>query len=227
MKAVSLTVSEALIFRQIMEAIIMGTNYYEKRNLYSDEVLVAYYKKYKTQTKAAEKLGVSRETVARAVRRAGIPMTGRRQNGHNQPNKKISDGALIIESGSLDIQEIAIKYDISEERVYKRAKRLGLEIGSKWIGGHWKRRATRYGCREFDTTITLKKLIKRDKGICQICGEPVDVNDIENGHIRKLYPTLDHIKPLSKGGTHTWDNVQLAHMACNAGKCDRVNGGKI
>lgn len=38
--------------------------------------------------------------------------------------------------------------------------------------------------------------------------------------------TLDHIIPLSKGGTHTWDNVQLAHMSCNAGKCDRLSGGE-
>ena len=46
---------------------------------------------------------------------------------------------------------------------------------------------------------------------------------IENGHIKRLYPTIDHIIPLSKGGTHTWNNVQLAHMCCNAGKCDKVD----
>ena len=38
------------------------------------------------------------------------------------------------------------------------------------------------------------------------------------------YPTVDHIVPLSKGGTHTWNNVQLAHMACNSGKCDKTRG---
>ena len=116
---------------------------------------------------------------------------------------------------------------MSEERVYRRAKKLGLCIKSCGSGGHWRRRALRYGCSAFDDTISLKALIKRDKGICQICGAPTNEDDLINGHIGRMYPTLDHIIPLSKGGTHTWDNVQLAHMACNAGKCDKVNGGKI
>lgn len=55
--------------------------------------------------------------------------------------------------------------------------------------------------------ITLKALILRDEGICGICKETVYDN-----------PTMDHIIPLIKGGTHTWDNVQLAHFYCNASK---------
>jgi len=27
--------------------------------------------------------------------------------------------------------------------------------------------------------------------------------------------TVDHLVPLSMGGTHTWDNVAPAHAACN------------
>lgn len=34
--------------------------------------------------------------------------------------------------------------------------------------------------------------------------------------------SIDHIRPLSKGGTHTWDNVQLAHLKCNIKKGNRV-----
>jgi 5-methylcytosine-specific restriction endonuclease McrA len=34
--------------------------------------------------------------------------------------------------------------------------------------------------------------------------------------------TLDHIIPLSKGGTHTWDNVRPAHRRCNELKGDRL-----
>ena len=199
----------------------MGTNYYHKRNIYSDEELVSCYLKHESQNKAADELGVSRETVARAVRRAGLPFTGRKQNGKNQPQQKISDSELIEEAKSKNIIEIAIKYDISEERLWRRAKRLGITIDTHCIGGHCEKRAYRYGCIEFDNTITLKDLIIRDKGICKICGMPTDETDIKNGHIGRMYPTLDHIIPLSKGGTHTWNNVQLAHMYCNAGKCDR------
>jgi 5-methylcytosine-specific restriction endonuclease McrA len=35
-------------------------------------------------------------------------------------------------------------------------------------------------------------------------------------------PTVDHIIPLAKGGTHTWDNVQLAHWSCNSDKRDII-----
>ena len=67
--------------------------------------------------------------------------------------------------------------------------------------------------------ITLKKLYKRDKGICAICGEKCSYEDyINEGDIfiaGKDYPSIDHVIPISKGGTHTWDNIQLAHMYCN------------
>lgn len=34
--------------------------------------------------------------------------------------------------------------------------------------------------------------------------------------------TLDHVLPLSQGGTHTWDNVLPAHLSCNLSKgCER------
>ena len=39
---------------------------------------------------------------------------------------------------------------------------------------------------------------------------------------RLNYPSIDHTVPVSKGGTHTWDNVQLAHFYCN-----RVKGNNI
>lgn len=74
-----------------------------------------------------------------------------------------------------------------------------------------------------DKDISLKKLYKRDKGICYICGELCDYNDYnisENGAFiaRKFYPSIDHVQPLSKGGLHTWDNIKLAHMICNSKK---------
>jgi len=92
-----------------------------------------------------------------------------------------------------------------------------------------KKRANKRARRkaERDCVIPLGDLVKRDGGICQICGGEVDFSDgyyDESGHfhIGKNYPTLDHIIPLSRGGFHTWDNVQLAHQGCNAGKCDKL-----
>jgi 5-methylcytosine-specific restriction endonuclease McrA len=55
-------------------------------------------------------------------------------------------------------------------------------------------------------------VFERDAGLCGICSEPVDPNDWH----------LDHIHPLSKGGHHTLDNVQIAHPRCN-----RKKGAKV
>ncbi len=76
-----------------------------------------------------------------------------------------------------------------------------------------------------DSDITLGKLIKRDNHICKICGKPVDENDyyiddVGNFIVGHDYPSIDHIKPISKGGTHSWDNIQLAHHYCNTVKND-------
>lgn len=59
----------------------------------------------------------------------------------------------------------------------------------------------------------------RDNWVCQLCHEKVDAK--LDGRAR-LGPTLDHIVPVSLGGTHTWDNVQLAHRYCNTSKGNRV-----
>lgn len=186
-----------------------------------DELVESYCRHYST-SKAAEECGASYETVRRAVIKAGVARDGRRYNGRNQEKQiKITDDQLREAAKTMTCAEIAKKYGMSEERVFRRARKIGLDVLIKWAGGHWKRRAKRYGCSEFDESITLRLLICRDKGICQICGKPVDMADIKNGHIGRHYPTLDHIIPLSKGGSHTWDNVQLAHMGCNAGKCDK------
>lgn len=218
--------SVAFIVGKLQRQVIMDRFLKCKSKTPRDQEYVDAYLKTHSQIKAAETCGVSRETIARAVRRSGIPLTGRKYNGNpdagrNQPQQKISNEQLKQEVQNLTCREIAIKYDISEERIYRRARKLGIKISCRFDGGRWYQRAMRYGCTEYDKTITLKKLIKRDKGICQLCGLPVDDKDIENGHAKGLYPSLDHIIPLSKGGTHTWDNVQLAHMACNSGKCDK------
>lgn len=55
-------------------------------------------------------------------------------------------------------------------------------------------------------------VFKRDAWVCKICGQPV-VKDVP--HMHPLEATIDHIIPLSKGGEHSWDNVQCTHRRCN------------
>ena len=82
-------------------------------------------------------------------------------------------------------------------------------------------------CRvlDFDKDITLETLYNRSDGICALCGEKCDYEDYvfrDKVFIAgNRYPSIDHIKSLSKGGSHTWDNVQLAHKLCNSIKSDK------
>ena len=41
-------------------------------------------------------------------------------------------------------------------------------------------------------------------------------------HTGPKHPTIDHIIPMSKGGGHVWDNVQVAHAICNSIKRDSI-----
>ena len=60
--------------------------------------------------------------------------------------------------------------------------------------------------------ISSPQIYIRDGWKCGICLRSVDP---ALKYPNPLSPSLDHIVPLSKGGTHTRDNVQLAHLACN------------
>lgn len=80
-----------------------------------------------------------------------------------------------------------------------------------------------------DKDITLKKLAKRDKDICWICGEAVDWADYDIGQngrraTHKKYPSIDHVIALANGGDHSWQNVRLAHVGCNAKKGVKIIG---
>lgn len=96
-------------------------------------------------------------------------------------------------------------------------------------------RKIRVRCNGYiDSSISLDRLIKRDKNTCHICGGRCDKRDYSldeniNFIVGPKYPSIDHVQPLSRGGSHTWDNVKLAHCICNSIKSDhkcyeRTNG---
>lgn len=68
-------------------------------------------------------------------------------------------------------------------------------------------------------SISRLKVYERDEWICGLCGLPVDPR---LRHPDPMSASLDHILPISLGGSHTWDNVQLAHLHCNCSKGNRV-----
>lgn len=65
--------------------------------------------------------------------------------------------------------------------------------------------------------IDLYELAERDQWQCKLCNQVIS-KDAKHykGNLDLQGPSLDHIVPVSLGGTHTWDNVQLAHYYCNS-----------
>lgn len=61
--------------------------------------------------------------------------------------------------------------------------------------------------------INRERVAKRDGWMCGICGKIVT----------RANWSLDHIIPLSRGGSHTYQNVTLAHRLCNI----RRNTGRL
>ena len=64
-------------------------------------------------------------------------------------------------------------------------------------------------------SFSLYQILVRDAYICGICGNLIDISLPVN---HRMSATIDHIMPLSKGGAHCWNNVQAAHLSCNAAK---------
>jgi 5-methylcytosine-specific restriction endonuclease McrA len=67
---------------------------------------------------------------------------------------------------------------------------------------------------------TAAEIRKRDKGICQICLLPIPTNVKQHD---QLALNIDHIIPISSGGSNDFSNVQATHKRCNAWKLATVD----
>jgi len=90
---------------------------------------------------------------------------------------------------------------------------------------HFRSRARKYGVPY--ESFTRGSIYSRDKWTCQLCGRKCLLSWTVNKwtkipHSRS--PTIDHIIPLSRGGPHSPDNVQLACFECNWKKRDTKMG---
>lgn len=103
----------------------------------------------------------------------------------------------------------------------RKARADGREANPAWTegrkAGYHKRRAQKRGTQVED--IRPIDIYERDIWLCGLCVTPVDP---DAQYPDPMSPSLDHILPLSKGGTHTYENVQLAHLTCNVSKGNRI-----
>lgn len=61
----------------------------------------------------------------------------------------------------------------------------------------------------WDWTELRRKIVRRDGGICALCGLPGATS-------------ADHIVPHARGGRTEPSNLQAAHLSCNQRKSDSV-----
>ena len=69
--------------------------------------------------------------------------------------------------------------------------------------------------------MSAPELALRDGTDCGICGNPVDMS-LTKEDDGLMCPSVDHIVPRARGGSHEPSNLQLAHLVCNMRKSDRV-----
>ena len=117
---------------------------------------------------------------------------------------------------------------LSAKRYWERNKKALGEYLIKWRAANWERaleisrrskvnnpgsRREEYGRRRAwkrDDKLSrglVAKLLKLQRGLCPCCAQPLG----DDFH-------LDHIVPLSKGGRHIDENIQLLRSKCNFSK---------
>lgn len=64
--------------------------------------------------------------------------------------------------------------------------------------------------------VNYQVIVKRDNRTCHICGEKIPRDQLH----------FDHIIPLSKGGSHSQDNIACAHKKCNLSKGSKIISSK-
>lgn len=99
-----------------------------------------------------------------------------------------------------------------------------LECQERHFHREYQQRRKRQVQLAYKEPVSFKKIYKRDRGLCCICGMPV-LNDKSPTNIWGA--TIDHIVPLSQGGTHEPANCQLAHRLCNSVKLNDVSAFSI
>lgn len=114
----------------------------------------------------------------------------------------------------------------NECRIATRKRKQAARRRGRGTQKHTSRARRRGLPRQY--SIRLPKVAERDGWICQLCREVVDP---ETHHAEPLAACIDHIVPLNMRSNtrhgHVWDNVQLAHRACNERKGCSISCGSL
>lgn len=113
---------------------------------------------------------------------------------------------------------------VHSHRLYRAAGKEKREPWNDRRRNNYHRRRARKEGTTTSGPVRRSEVAARDQWHCHLCAEPV------NRHLvwpDPMSASLDHVVPLSRGGTHTPDNVRLAHLVCNTRKNNRLESERL
>lgn len=69
-----------------------------------------------------------------------------------------------------------------------------------------------------------KRILDRDGWRCYLCTRPIDPSFV---YPHPLSPSVDHVVPVSAGGSNRYDNLRATHWHCNEQKADSLPGTEV
>ena len=74
--------------------------------------------------------------------------------------------------------------------------------------------------RNTSTRNKHRRIVSKDRPSCHWCHEEIDY---DAHHLDPLSFQIDHVIPISKGGSDTLDNLVASHRKCNRSKSDKLD----
>ena len=108
--------------------------------------------------------------------------------------------------------------DSATRSAYERDRRAKNpdRVRQQWRAARAKRRAIERGADAED--FLPVDVFDRDGWRCGICDRPVKR---ALGHPHPMSASLDHVIPISQGGSHTMANTRCSHLSCNIRRSNR------
>ncbi len=180
----------------------------------------AYYYRHKARILAEQKENweANREELCAQRRARYAEQREKRQAAARERYASDPDHAERVRAHSRKYRAARLAEYRERDRRYAKAYQLRdrKRFLAKMFRSNNKRKATKLAA--FIEPVDAAVVFRRDKAVCGICGLKVDPDS--KWHI-------DHVIPLSKGGLHSYDNVQLAHAHCNLSKRDVLPLGQF
>jgi 5-methylcytosine-specific restriction endonuclease McrA len=99
------------------------------------------------------------------------------------------------------------------------SRRYHPECSKEAERARYRIKTTKRRTKSKPSRLSADNLIREYGANCHICNEPID---LELPRTSRMGLTVDHVIPLSKGGSDELDNLRPAHWICNNRKSDKI-----